>query len=374
MTFGHFVDGAVKGYQFVDEEQREAVRDSQRAQAIESDKSYRNEMLEQSKTRTAIAQANEGRASEAYERDKKASSDLALIQRDARAGFDFFKHGKPYPDDLYAEMKKNNLLDRSVFSSIVDERGFQASLKSGAILERLKAGDVNAINSPESMDILNDIYASQITKGVGEFNGPMGGSVVSKRIIDIDSSPKTGAITAEVQVNLDNGKSYTAPITLNRSTSSDDKVRLIDAGTAMDDLFGRYQRSKVSEQFQDQIKEEWIRLTNGGTDAGKQSAIGKTISDLEAHGLPKAEAIKIATQSKHNPQKAATSLAGVIAKTEWGQMHSPEEIFEEAKRILSDGTSPRPDSADPEVEAVLQANPGWDKAKAESYLQYLGRR
>ena len=353
MSAGSFVDGALKGYQFVDEEQRESVKDRQLATAIKDNKEFRDQsrqdsldhrdkMLEQSTARTGIAQAQEGRQAEVHATNKKDRMISELVQKDARAGYEFFEHGTPYPQDLYDEMSKNDMLDRSLFTSIVDERGFQASLKSEGILNSLKSGDVNAVNTPENLDILNDIYAPQIEKGIGEFNGPMGGSVVSKRISEISASPKTGAIVAEVTVNLDNGKSYTAPITMNRSTADDDGVRLVDARTAMDDLFGRYQRSKVSEPYKDRIKNEYQRLTSGANGAGTQSATGKTISDLVAYGLPKAEAIKLATQSKSNPGKAATSLANMITKTEWGMSHSPEEIFAEANRVLaiSDGGAP----------------------------------
>ena len=356
MSAGSFVDGALKGYTFVDDQQRKDVKDKQLATAIKDNKEFRDQsrqdaldhrgkMLEQSTARTAIAQAQEGRQAETHATNKKDRMISELVQKDARAGYEFFKHGTPYSQDLYDEMSKNDLLDRSLFTSIVDEKGFQASLKSEGILNSLKTGDVNAVNTPENLDILNDIYAPQIEKGIGEFNGPMGGSVVSKRISEISASPKTGAIVAEVTVNLDNGKSYTAPITMNRSTSDDDGVRLVDARTAMDDLFGRYQRSKVSEPYRDRIKEEYNRLTSGANGAGTQSATGKTISDLVAYGLPKAEAIKLATQSKSNPGKAATSLASMIAKTEWGQTHTPEEIFAEANRVLAVSDSGAPAAA-----------------------------
>jgi len=381
MNFGSFVDGAVKGYQFVDEEQREAVRDKQRATAIDDQKAYREQerldriahndrMYQDSQTRTKSAletnefnrerqTAADGRASEshAYQTDQREISEL--VAKDARAGYAYFKDGTPYPPDLFAKMKERDILDRSVFFPIVDEKGFKASLKAGAILEKLKDGDINAINTPENLDIINDVYRSQVEKGIGEFSGAMGGSVVSKRISEISASPKTGAIVAEVTVNLDNGKSYTAPITMNRSTADDDGVRLVDAKTAMDDLFGRYQRSKVAEPFKDRIKEEYTRLTSGANGKGTQSATGKTISDLLAYGIPKAEAIKLATQSKSNPKKAATSLANVIAKTEWGMSHSPEEIYSEAQRVLgSTGAAAGPEEkAPPEAIKMLMKDP-----------------
>ena len=379
MKLGSFVDGAVKGYQFVDEEQREAVRDKQRATAIDDQRAYREQdredriahndrMYEDSQTRTNAAldantfnrerlTAADNRATEEHIYQKNQREIAELIAKDARAGYAYFKDGTPYPHDLFAKMKEKDILDRSVFSPIVDEKGFDASLKAGAILERLKDGDINAVNNPENLDVLNDIYRPQVEKGIGEFNSAMGGTIVSKRISEISASPKTGAIVAEVTVNLDNGKSYTAPITMNRSTADDDGVRLVDAKTAMDDLFGRYQRSKVAEPFRGRIKEEYTRLTSGANGAGTQSATGKTISDLLAYGISKAEAIKLATQSKSNPKKAATSLANVIAKTEWGMSHSPEEIYSEAQRVLGGSPAPESDEAPP-VEGARKAPDG----------------
>lgn len=370
MSAGSFVDGALKGYTFVDDQQRKDVKDKQLATAIKDNKEFRDQsrqdaldhrgkMLEQSTARTGIARAQERRQAETHATNKKDRMISELIQDDARAGYEFFKHGTPYPDDLYAEMSKNDLLDRSLFTSIVDEKGFQASLKSEGILNSLKTGDVNAVNTPENLDILNDIYAPQIEKGIGEFNGPMGGSVVSKRISEISASPKTGAIVAEVTVNLDNGKSYTAPITMNRSTSDDDGVRLVDAKTAMDDLFGRYQRSKVSEPYRDRIRGEYTRLKNGANGAGTQSATGKTISDLMVHGKSRAEAIKMAVGAQTNPKKELASLTRTISESEWGMGRSPEENVREAVRILNlpDVESPTPEGEAPPVEGTQTAPP-----------------
>ena len=76
--------------------------------------------------------------------------------------------------------------------------------------------------------------------------------------------------------------------------------------------------------------------------------------------MPKAEAIKKAVEAKTNPKKTVASVANVIAKTEWGMAHSPEEIYAEAGRILavSDAGTPAPAGEAAPVEGAKKAPDG----------------
>ncbi|MCA9340023.1 MAG: hypothetical protein KDA17_03885 [Candidatus Saccharibacteria bacterium] len=345
MSVGSFVDGAIKGYQFVDEEIREGVRDQQRADLIaerKEDRIARREHQDKvfnagEQHRAAIREKQDkiaGIQQQQHDWEAEDRRKARLMERDKVAFINLHNKGTPYPKELYEDMKSEGIGDLSVYNMIENKDAHNAARAAGRILESLKSGNVDAVNSPDSLEIINGVYSSQVRKGIGEFNGVLGGTIVDKRIVELAASPKKGAFVAEVEVTLDNGKKYTSPITMSRSSSPSDPVRLVDAGVAMDDLFARYQRANIAELNRDKIEKSY-NAVHGITAKNERSATGKTIADLLGFGLSKDEAIRLATQSKTNPEDAAIKLAGKIVEA--GMADDIQSAYEEAKRVLSGG-------------------------------------
>lgn len=364
--FASMLNGAVKGYQIVDEEMREGVRDKQRAQAIEDNrtdradsKTHRDRMFKETKANNAFnktravgqderaasqenrAIAQEGRAAEAHSLGVEDRTRQQLLEQDKIAGYRLLKNGTPYPKKLNEEMKKLGMGDISIYSSVENKEAHQNALAAGGILEKLKDGDVNAVNSPESLGVINGIYKEQVQKGIGEFNSALGGTVVEKRIVGLKAAPKKGSFVAEIEVTLDNGKKFSAPLTMNRSSDPNDNVRLIEGKVAMDDLFGRYQRAQIAELNKDKIQNSYDMMYGAG-EKEPGSATGKTIKDLMVFGVPKEQAIQLSTQSKTDPEAAIRSLTNAILKNNDNsdEQFSPEQAYQEARRVIMGQNSP----------------------------------
>ena len=337
-NFANMLNGAVKGYQIVDEEMREGVRDNQRAGAIQDNKEYRSDQkAHQDRTFEAVQSNNEFNQSRATAQDKRAvaqdgraiaqegraaeSHNLSvaevtrqkLLERDKVAGFRLLQNGTPYPKELHEEMKKANMGDLSIYSVIDNKEAHQNALASGKILQQLKNGNIHAVNTPESLSVINGVYKEQIKKGIGEFNSALGGTVVDKEIIGLETGPKKGSFVAEIEVTLDNGKKFTAPLTMNRSSDPNDNVRLIDGKVAMDDMFVRYQRARIADLNRDQIQKSYDMMY-GGESKEPGSTTGKTIKDLMNYGVDKETAIKLATGG--DVEKAVRAAAIAIIKNQ----------------------------------------------------------
>ena len=376
-NFASALNGAVKGYQIVDEEMRQGVRDKQRVQAIEDNQEYRSDQkAHQDRTFEAVQSNNEFNQSRAISQDKRAvaqegraaeSHDLnveqvtrqKLLERDKVAGFRLLQNGTPYPKELHEEMKKSGLGDISIYSVIDNKEAHQNALASGKILQQLKSGNIHAVNTPESLKVINGIYKDQVKKGIGEFNSALGGTVVDKEIVGLETGPKKGSFVAEIEVTLDNGKKFTAPLTMNRSSDPNDNVRLIDGKVAMDDMFVRYQRARIADLNRDQIQKSYD-MQYGGESKEPGSATGKTIKDLIAFGVSKDMAIRLATQSKSDPEAAVRDFAGIILKNQDALSETqitPEQAYNEARRVLMGSEAPQQNKAPEEAIKLLMSQP-----------------
>lgn len=403
-------DGFMKGFGFVDNTIRQHEQDDQRRQAIDMQgrqQAFQNDLALRSDTRAdaalqvqrqqAIAQDDERKANAQYRVDQgrhldraddRADRELQLTEGQVRtnqiaADFDLsnkkraalrdealqygataMNGGAPFPLDLHDKLVKNGMPALSPYS-YMDPNFVQTQERLGSVVKAVQSGNLASVNSPEAIDAINQAYADQIGKGVGDFNSAMGGNVVAKRITQLEAGPK-GSVVAHVNVQLDNGKSYDAPITVARSADPHDPVRLHDTGMMLDDVMGRYQLSQLakSPEYQKSVRTMFDTATNASlTASGKDNshlpANAQMIEYLMKRGSMKFDDAKnLVMSAVDNPEKAARDYAGIILKNQQatGGELTPDQAYQEAKRIFSKpvaapaqgGAAPAQSAAQPE--------------------------
>ena len=292
MAAADFVQGALTGYQFVDGQIRQNEYDNQRRMAIQTeDQRYQEGKARQSRldaenandrafTRQRLESMDAIAAEDRqFNRDRLRSQDAFAAQQQAlnlqdrdRAERERFRQelkeaaifeaqramagGSPFSKERHDQLEQEGMGWLSFYHAVEHPETHDSALRLRPILEQHGSGDTSVVNSEEALQIFNDIYGDEIQQGIGEFNSARNARVVEKRIAGFEPGPN-GRLAAMIEVTLDNGETYIAPRTRNGSTSPDDPVVLIDPGTAMDDLMGRYRLAVEAEDRREDIENQY---------------------------------------------------------------------------------------------------------------------
>lgn len=217
--------------------------------------------------------------------DLSSKQRAALKDRAIQEGAIAMNGGQPFSIELHEQLVKAGMPAFSPYSYL-DQNFVGQQEKLGGILDAVKSGNLELVNSPESLDAINHVYAEQIRKGVGEFNSDQGGNVVAKRITKLQAGPG-GSVVAHVNVHLDNGKSYDAPMTVARSADPHDPVKKHDAGVMIDDVMGRYRMAQLakSPEYQNGVRSMYALATRDAT-ASKVPAGYRKTADGNLEAIP----------------------------------------------------------------------------------------
>lgn len=307
--------------------------------------------------------------------------------------------GQPDPQ-VQARIAEAGLPHLTVDFWLQDEN-VKKNLAGQQLLNDLQqSGDFSAVNRPETLGLLNDIYRDQIEKGIGEVSLTSGKRIVDKRLSGFMLSPghstpegSQGVVT-KVRVVYEDGTSEEQPITLGRSSDRNDPVAINDVGTMLDDLTGRV---KMAEVFSNkEFRQSIAHLLPSASADGKNSTTDiKNIQFLTSNGMTFEDAKNTIFMAKNNPNQAISTLAGDILDNnlfaEEGQKLSPEQAYEKAHDIVMSnlvgpgggsgngpqgGSAPQGNAAqgqwsEDQIQKVLAANKGKDRAWAVDYLNYL---
>ena len=325
MAAADFVKGAMTGYQFVDGQYRQNEYDNQRKAAIQTeDERYQQGQERQTRldaeaaedrtfTRNRMvgqdAMAAQTQAlnleDRAFERRRMEGQDAMAAQQAAiqlqdrdQANTDRTKRelreqavfsaqramagGSPFPRELHDQLNEAGMSYLSFYDGIERPDIHQAALSLAPVLQAVGSGNIAAINSPQSIEAINQLYADEINEGIGEFNRAKGATVVSKRIAQLAPGPQPGKFGVILEVTLDNGETYLAPRTRAASTDENDPVRLIDAGVALDDLMGRYQLARLREEGSESIRSQYRSIYGAlpGEQQAQQPVLKQATNDL----------------------------------------------------------------------------------------------
>lgn len=151
-----------------------------------------------------------------YQRQVKDAASMAPIEYERVAGGGDFS-----PEFL--EKAKGTRFDPSY---MMKPEYREAAKKVYDFTGQLVRGETRDIANPEIIDSVNVLLAPDIKRGIGEVDPNTGKKITDKRLVDITPYQNRGYVF-EVETTLDDGSTYTAPITEHRSTNKDDPVKII---------------------------------------------------------------------------------------------------------------------------------------------------
>ena len=274
------------------------------------------------------------------------------------------------------------------------------------VAEQVFTGKLSA-QSPEALGAMNHVFKTQLSQGVGE-KGANGSVITSKQITGIFPAdgqrvPK-GHVVFEVEVTTEDGKSYRAPLTQNRSTDPNDPVRPIPV-----EMVARHFRGLQRLQNEPGLKkiyaslghktestdDKWTRLSDNALYNAKDGTV-KTVggaevklSDRQKEALKTLRSQYVALSRNIMPDKVEGHPKLMELEAEMQRILQPESDppprVDPNVMVEQDaaGLSPDPSRKTPtpsytsaqqsDIQQVLNANSGWDETKAVAYLKHLNR-
>lgn len=342
----------------VDAENREF-----RQKSFDATQDYRKQQLaigaSESKFRQDMAQKNydlraqaDKRSAQIHQQKFDQSFKRELAGRADKAWRLAIEANVPMPDDLHQELLENGMQNHSIKHYLENPQLIQSYGKLGPVI-RGALENPESVNSPESLAVLNEVYESEIKRGVGGAKAPFNTKIINQSLAGLKLAPGGRHLVAELDNELEDRAKYRAPRTLNASTEHSDPVSLIDVGTFVDDATGRYQISQFLSQpgVYDKLKQ--IHAINTGAkpvEAKPVSAQGKLYQDLiKMGGFSEADAKKMAFESKNDKAEFIRKYTlGRINNLMPGKENAPksEDFVKEAKeaysRIYPDSPEPNP--------------------------------
>ncbi|MGL4638553.1 MAG: hypothetical protein ACRCVX_02325 [Shewanella sp.] len=155
--------------------------------------------------------------------------------------------------DEFMQASKGTRFDPSFMAS----KDYRDAAKSAyeytdTLINKMGSGEkisLKDVNNPTYLNALNQVMAPDIRRGVGETDPNTGRTVTDKRLGMILPS-ENGKLVFEVEVTLDNGEKYSAPITEGRTSNPDDPVKEIPVEKFIDHI-GGYMTSASAYNKQD---------------------------------------------------------------------------------------------------------------------------
>lgn len=258
-------------------------------------------------------------------------------------------------------------------------------------------------------NVMADLLQDDVNRVVGQ-KTPDGDSIKEARLSDA-AGPKLNDngtpddqsddyVELWLDVTTDKGRRYTAPVTQNRSTSPDDPVlrlpmseieNTLMAATekALDIQEGRFTENSILEESRQQlalagVDDKDIDNLLGGTEArsNKPTALVQNSEYLVQRAGFKnpREAVEFLNQSKHNPQESIIKLTSDMVKAQQDGMikpgddsyRNPEQMAEEAKRIVRAATSDTSSDTPPSDKGGDDSAPQFEEGK--TYRDAQGNR
>lgn len=178
------------------------------------------------------------------------------------------------------------------------DQNLNAILALRAPLVAAAKGDYSQVNTPESLAAFNQVYAPQIQVGIGEVSQSNGKKITGKEIAGFKLAPGNttpdgdqGVVTM-LKVSYEDGTSDLQPVTLNRSSATDDNVAINSVGTMLDDVQGRVRMAEIFSRPEVRASMAAAQRTLFGDEAENQDPTKiREIEALVAGGMPRDQAI-----------------------------------------------------------------------------------
>lgn len=247
---GAFVDGALKGFEMMERHQarkdnkarladlderndqryqdsldRQAKLDEERKDNREQDVTYRKDQAKATANyRKSTLEANK----QQRQWQQNYQSQQANWQKDQPAiamAWQTWRDTGRIPEDLEPVMQRNKAMDPRTYAKPEARENIKA-LKSllGQVAE---TGNISELNSPKSIELVNNAFADKINSTVGQYNETVKSKVASNKIIShVPLSEKGEPLRFgfEIEVTYENGMKERKPMTKGRTSDPEDPV------------------------------------------------------------------------------------------------------------------------------------------------------
>lgn len=361
------IDGAMKGYQFVDGIYRRKKYDKERAEEQaerKKDREHRRGILDRqadnSDRRVKMAEERQQMDRDFHDRRMKQMEKMdkgldakAFFDRTSQKDYKLTDHDKELARDLGLELDK--LRD--------DGTKYNLNQLVTGVSNYLSGKDRGAINSPQFLQSFNKVFENKINRNFGVGFTPNyypGGQITKKEVAGImpGKAPGTVVIDLKVSGKDKDGKpfEYFAPATVGRGTD-DDEVKQIPVEQVLGDIQTRHFLAndenslnslnqklreimirggvEPGEQFSDperlgagyiqrDSRNKAYPVTGIGRGAGKTPAIVQEIEYYRANNKTFDEAVRMANQG--SPEKTRAMLVQALLKDPMNNGMEPEEL------------------------------------------------
>lgn len=240
--------------------------------------------------------------------------------------------GQQFPPELMEAAGKYNMKHLTPEFYLDPEKVAAAKSLEQALKQAGETKDLSAANTPAVLEPFNKVYADQIKIGVGETDPRRGAKIVDKELVGFRAR-KGGKVISIVRTTLDNGESYDAELTLNRSSDPDDPVQLTDFKKMASDIRGRAGMAALlsSPEAQERLQMglSWMAPA-GGKSGSSLPANAQNVEYLVANGMTRDQATKLVFESKgKSPQEQAAIFAKAEfeAQDQYAEDRKPLEHF-----------------------------------------------
>ncbi len=363
-----FVDGAVRGFGLVDayydKEEDRARRDAMDAkederyertaarqdeafqlQKTNADRNYglnvkQFDLSEKNADRNYglnAAQFENTKANQAWQRGRAANQDAIAAQERQRkrdleeiqAGWNDILNGVEPTEktlklfDKYPSYNPTRYLDPTVSNSIdtLTAAGSQAQSDDDLL---------SIINSPNVIESFNNVYQDQINKGDGK-------NKRASMVVPVVGDNGEKAVGIDLSVEGEDGKTYNAPITTNRTSKTDDTVKAIPLKDVINQVSEMSQLNQIVKNLPQEQKARLLQIAQSKGLAPKQP-----VSDYQLVTSPEYEFGQKTGESPSGRFDKKTGEYTPFSRQESTAAPSNEDtavILDQADRYASDQVS-----------------------------------
>ncbi|TQV82869.1 hypothetical protein [Aliikangiella coralliicola] len=270
------IDGAMKGYEFVDGIQRRNQRDKERqedraeqAKDREQQRRMNDQRMTESQTRLGLARQSHEMQKKNFDRQEKMHE---RKDRGLSAKVLFDRMNKPDYRPTKADRRLIKDLDIELSSLADDATKYNVQQLTNGVAGYLSGKDRGAINSPKFLGAFNKVFATKINREFepGVTPNYPGGKITGKQVAGIMPGKKPGTVVVDLLITgVDKDGQpfeYRAPATINRSTDENDKVKQIPVELILGDIQTRQHLANDDQQLyalRNQLRE---MMTMGGVE------------------------------------------------------------------------------------------------------------
>ncbi|HHO0758353.1 TPA: hypothetical protein ACRTNY_001414 [Aeromonas hydrophila] len=321
-----------------------------RQKESEGMQAYRNANL-------GLAQAEEGRRKQEYERQVKDREKQAYQQDNLpiiQSGWQAVAEGKDPGQQFWnvvRDPRAGSFNPERYLQQDYAEAGKTFVTHAGNLMRQAQEGKLDpttpeghaAVNNPQFIKAAGTLYQDEVNKGVGDIDPDSGKTITGKQLSNIMITPDGRGVVLGVEVTYDDGSKAVRPVTNNRTSAPDDTPKVIPIN---DFLKPAYQRAALAKHMIGNADQ--LRASLGLTAGPDQAGYKKAVADLE---------------KQHGQNRARISSSNAEDKDL--QLDALDTQLEQSKAALADTYGLTTKTDEPKQEAPIKEWTGGDPERLQ---------